>query len=513
MSAATLISRVLGLIRDQAIAFFFGASGITDAFYVAFKFPNMLREIFAEGSMSAAVIPVLTDYEKEDRQESRKLVRSLLGLSIVVVGGICVLGIYFAEPIVSVIAYGFRAQGKEHLYEITVTLLRVMMPFLLFVSLASVLMGALNTRRIFFIPALSPAMFNFSLIATLSILAFRSDRPIMAAAIGVVAGGFMQMAFQAPRFASEGYSLLPSFGFTHPGLRRVATLMLPVMIGTAAVTQVNAVIANMLGTFLPEGSVTYLFYAMRLIQFPVGIFGVAVGMAVLPSLSSHAHAGDMKSLKEDFSFSLRLLFFIGVPAMAGLMALRVPIVATLFQHGGWGAKATLGTADAVLFYSLGLWAIMGVKVLASTFYSLKDTRTPVKAALFAVAVNISLCLTLMGSMKHSGLALAQAIAAIVNFSLLFFLLRSRLGAFGGRAIAVSLLRAASASALMGIALWPLASMTVWIEPGRTLDKALLLAGVIAAGAGVYAAVSALMKSEELNFMVKLLKERFAKEKN
>jgi len=511
MSAATLISRILGLVRDQAIAFFFGASGITDAFYVAFKFPNMLREIFAEGSMSAAVIPVLTDYEKEDRQEGRNLVRLLLGLSIFVVGGVCVLGIIFAEPIVSVIAYGFRAQGKEHLYEITVALLRVMMPFLLFVSLASVVMGALNTRRIFFIPALSPAMFNFSLIATISLLALRPDRPIMVAAVGVTIGGFMQLAFQAPRFSAEGYSLLPSFGFGHPGLRRIATLMLPVMIGTAAVTQINAVIANMLGTFLPEGSITYLFYAMRLIQFPVGIFGVAIGMAVLPSLSSHAHAGDMKSLKEDFSFSLRLLFFIGVPAMAGLMALRVPIVATLFQHGGWGAEATLGTAEAVLFYSLGLWAIMGVKVLASTFYSLKDTRTPVKAALLAVAVNISLGVTLMGPMKHSGLALAQAIAAIVNFSLLITLLRGRLGSVGGRGIAGSLLRAALASAIMGLALNHFASMALWTEAGRTLDKALLLLVVVPAGAAAYILGSALMRSEELGFMVKLFKDKFAKE--
>jgi putative peptidoglycan lipid II flippase len=510
MFSGTLISRILGLVRDQVIAITFGASWLTDAYFVAHKIPNMLREIFAEGSMSAAVIPVLTGYEKEDPENGRKLVRTLLGFSLMAVGLVCVLGALFAPEIVSVIGFGFKSVEKAFAFETTVELARMMMPFLLFVSLASIVMAALNTKRIFFIPSLSTAMYNLTFIVIVLFLASRLERPILATAIGVSMGGLMQILFQVPRFLRQGYSILPSFRFGHPGLKRILILVLPVMAGTA-VSQVNIVIGAMLATMLPFGSVTYLYYSMRLIQLPVGMIGVAMGMAILPSLSSHAHAGDMKNLKEDFAFSLKLLFFIGVPAMAGLIALRVPIVSTLFQHGDWGVADTSGTADALLFYSLGLWAVMGVKVLSSTFYSLSDTRTPVKAAIAAITANVLLSIALMGPMKHAGLALAQAIAAIVNFALLIFLLRGRLGAIGGKAIAGSFIKATVASAIMGVAIGMGSTMPLWIAPGRILTKVSLLALLIIIGTGVYVGVSALMKSEELGFMVKLFKDKFAKE--
>ena len=511
MFSGTLISRILGLVRDQVIAFIFGATWLTDAYYVAHKIPNMLREIFAEGSMSAAVIPVLTGYEKEDPESGRKLVRTLLGFSLLAVGLVCILGAIFAPEIVSVIGFGFKSAEKAFAFETTVELARIMMPFLLFVSLASIVMAALNTKRIFFIPSLSTAMYNLTFIVVVVLLASRLERPILATAIGVSIGGLMQIIFQVPKFIRQGYGILPSFRFGHPGLRRIMILVLPVMAGTA-VAQINIVIGAMLATMLPFGSVTYLYYSMRLIQLPVGMIGVAMGMAVLPSLSSHAHAGDMKSLKEDFAFSLKLLFFIGIPAMSGLIALRVPIVSTLFQHGDWGAADTAGTADALLFYSLGLWAVMGVKVLSSTFYSLSDTRTPVKAAVTAITANVLLSLVLMGPMKHAGLALAQATAAVVNFSILIFLLRGRLGAIGGRSIAGTFIKAMAASAIMGGLIGMGSAMPLWTAEGGTLAKASLLALLIALGAGVYIASNALMKSEELGFMVKLFRDKFAKEK-
>jgi len=511
MFSGTLISRILGLVRDQTIAFIFGATWLTDAYYVAHKIPNMLREIFAEGSMSAAVIPVLTDYEKQDPEEGRKLVRALLGFSLVVVGLVCLAGAIFTPEIVSVIGFGFKSAGRDFAFDTTVELARMMMPFLLFVSIASIVMAALNTKRIFFVPSLATAMYNLTFILIVVLLASRLERPILATAIGVSIGGLMQIIFQVPKFLRQGFSILPSFRFSHPGLRRIMLLVLPVMAGTA-VAQVNIVIGAMLATKLPFGSVTYLYYSMRLIQLPVGMIGVAMGMAILPSLSSHAHAGDLKSLKEDFAFSLRLLFFIGLPAMAGLIALRVPIVSALFQHGDWGPKATMGTADALLFYSLGLWAVMGVKVLSSTFYSLSDTRTPVKAAIAALTANVVLSLALMGPMLHKGLALAQAISAIVNFSLLTYFLKDKLKHIGGRSIADSFLKAAASSAVMGGAIGVAATFTDWTAPGGTISKLIVLFLLIGLGAGLYAGTSALMRSDELGFMVKLFKDKLSKER-
>ena len=260
VSAATAISRVMGFIRDMTLAFYFGASGLSDSFFLAFKIPNLLRELFAEGAMSASVIPVLTGYRKDDPAGARKLVRVLLGFVLVVVGGICVLGVVFAGPIVSVIGYGLlKDPSKAGTFASTVALARTMMSFLLFVSLASVLMASLNTRRVFFIPALSPAMFNLTLIISIIALASRMEHPIMAAGIGVVIGGFVQFIFQAPKHRAEGGSLLPSFGFSHPGLKRIGILMLPVMAGMS-VSQVNIIVGAFLAAFLPEGSITYLFY-------------------------------------------------------------------------------------------------------------------------------------------------------------------------------------------------------------------------------------------------------------
>ncbi len=353
MSSGTFISRIMGFIRDITMANFFGTTGVSDSFFLAFKIPNMLRELFAEGSMSAAVIPVLTGYNKDDPKSARQLVRVLLGFIFIVVGILCVLGIIFAGPIVSVIGRGLLSDPtKADTFALTVMQVRVMMPFLLFVSLGTILMAFLNSNRKFFIPALSPAMFNLSIIVTIIALASRLEQPIMAAAIGVVLGGMMQFLVQTPSYKATGGSLKPSFDFKHPGLKKIGILVIPVTLGMA-VSQINIVIGAFLAAFLPGGSITYLFYSMRLVQFPIGIFGVAMGIAILPSLSLHAHKGDINSLKEDFSFALRLLFFIGVPAMAGLMALRVPIVATLFQHGEFTRASTAGTAHALLYYSIG----------------------------------------------------------------------------------------------------------------------------------------------------------------
>ncbi len=433
MSVATFISRILGYVRDMIVAGFFGATGTADAFYVASRIPNLLRDLFAEGATSSAFVPVLTEYQtRYGEKEANELVSSTFLFIIVAVGLICLAGIVLAPAIVAGIAPGFL-KDPQKLSE-TIFLTRIMFPFLLFISLASLTMGALNTRQVFFIPALAPAILNVANIICILMLADRLANPIIAVAIGFLIGGFVQFAFQLPSFFKRGYTLTRGHGdaetrghgetetrrvFWHPGLKKIGRLVIPITAGLA-ITQINIFVSTILASNLPEGSITYLYYSMRLIHFPVGVFGVAMGMAVLPSLSEHAVKGDRDKIKEDFSFALRFLFFITVPAMVGLIALRFPIVSTLYQRGKFGAAATIGTADALMFYSVGIWAMVGVRVIAATFYSMQDTRTPVMTAAATMVINVLLSLLLMGPLKHAGLAFANALAAMCNFTMLFF---------------------------------------------------------------------------------------------
>jgi putative peptidoglycan lipid II flippase len=451
---------------------------------------------------------VLTEYEGTDRAEAARLVRITFGFFVIVAGVVTVLGVVFAPQIVAVIGSGFTSEAQISL---TVTLTRIMFPFLFFISLASVAMGALNTRRVFFVPAVAPAFLNICIITSTFIIAVQYGRPVMGAALGVSIGGLVQFLVQVPLMKRHGYRLMPLINFKHPGLQKILKLVLP-MTFTISISQIYILVASMLATRLPEGSVTYLFYSMRLIHFPIGVFGVAMGMAVLPSLSEHARRGDLASVKEDFSFSLRLLFFITVPSMAGLIALRDPIINLLFQHGEvWDYTATKKTGQALLFYSLGIWAIVGVRVMTSTFYSLQNTKTPVKVAAFGLAVNIALCFALMGPMLHNGLALAHAVAATLNFIILFLLLRRHLGGLPAREIVRSFLRTTAASAVMGALCALVLRGELWQSAGSLGLKAVWLAGTIALAMGVYAGISALLRAEELSFVVKLLKTRGRKE--
>lgn len=505
MSVATFISRILGYVKDMILAVYFGATGLSDTFFAAFRIPNLMRELFAEGSMSSAFIPVLTEYrEKEGDKEARRLVAITFTFIVIVVGAVCILGIVFAPQIVSAIAPGFLKDPDK--FSLTVLLTRVMFPFLLFISLAALLMGALNTKKVFFIPALAPAALNVSIIAIVVLFSSMFIRPIMAVAVGVAVGGFVQFVFQLPSFYRAGYRLgfAPAFG--HLGLKRMAVLIIPATLGMA-VNQINIIVSNILASYLPEGSITYLYYSMRLTQFPIGIFGVAMGMAALPSLSSHAVKGDMEKLREDFSFSLRLLFFISIPAMAGLIALREPIVNLLFQRGRFDYAATAGTSQALLYYSLGIWAIVGVRIVAAAFYSMQDTKTPVKVAAVALTANVLLSLALMGPMRHSGLALANALSATINFLMLFYFLRRKLKRVEGGKILRSFMKTVFAASIMGLLGLIMLRCEMWTHSGMAAAKAAYLGGTMAVCLGVYLLLSRLLKSEEMGFVLHYIRER------
>lgn len=518
MSIATFISRILGYVKDMILARYFGATGSADVFFVAFRIPNLLRELFAEGSMSSAFIPVVTEYQtKQGKDEANRLVSSTFIFILIFVGVICALGIIFAPAIVSAIAPGFLKEPEK--FSNTVLLTRIMFPFLLFISLAALTMGALNTRGVFFIPALAPATLNIVIIVCVLTLSMQFTNPIVAVAIGVTAGGLVQFLIQVPSFFKQGYSFshhstTPSLHspLWHPGLKRICLLIIPSTAGLA-VAQINIFISTILASYLAEGSITYLYYSMRLIQFPIGIFGVAMGMAVLPALSEHSVKGEMEKVKEDFSFAMRLLFFITVPAMIGLIALNVPIVSTLFQRGKFGYAATIGTSDALMFYSLGIWAIVGVRVIAATFYSMQDTKTPVKVAAAAMIINVIFSLVLMKPMKHNGLAFANAIASGCNFVLLFYFLRKRLGGIGTKRMLNSFTKTFIASAIMGLAGWFIARneiwsiSEVWTMSGYDLKKAVYLGSAIIICSGIYMLLSYLLKSEEMGYIINKVKRQ------
>ncbi len=372
--------------------------------------------------------------------------------------------------------------------------------------------GALNTRKVFFIPALAPATLNITLILSIVFFESRSRQPITVAAIGVMVGGFVQFAFQLPSFFRNGYRLGFDSTFGHPGLKRMSILLIPATFALA-VNQINIIVGNVLASFLPAGSITYLFYSMRLIQFPIGIFGVAMGMAVLPTLSEHAVKGDFDRLREDFSFALRLLFFISVPAMAGLIALREPIINVIFQRGRFDYVATRGTAEALLFYAMGIWSIVGVRVITAAFYSMQDTRTPVRIAVIGMASNLLFSLMLMGPLRHSGLALANSLASGINFVLLFYFLRRKLGRIDAKKILKSFIRICIASVIMGLGGWfllhglrPMGEL--WTVPGKLVSKAVYLSGTIVICLFVYFAVCLLLKSDEINYIYGIMKNRF-----
>ena len=456
--------------------------------------------------MSSAFIPVLTEYrQKYGEAEANRLVKIAFTFIIIIVGIICIVGIIFSPAMVTVIAPGFLSSPEK--FSLTVMLTRIMFPFLLFISLAAVVMGALNTKRVFFIPTLAPAMLNITLILSIIFFESRAKQPLTAAAIGVMAGGLVQFAFQLPAFFRNKYSLGFDATFSHPGLKKMSILLIPATLALS-VSQINIVVSNILASFLPSGSITYLFYSMRLVQFPIGIFGVAMGMAILPTLSEHAVKGDYDKLRDDFSFALRLLFFITIPAMAGLIALREPIVNILFQRGKFDYIATVGTAQALLFYSIGIWAIVGVRVVTACFYSMQDTRTPVKIAVFALIANILFSIILMKPLKHSGLALANALASGVNFCLLFFLLRKKLGRVDGRRIFSSFTKSVFAASLMGITGGILLHGKLWQVHGNTISKVVYMSGTVFICITIYFLVSYLLKNEELSYVLRMIKQKF-----
>lgn len=495
VSFATLLSRILGYVRDMVIAYFFGTGDAADAFFVAFRIPNLFRRLFAEGSLTVAFIPIFTGYlvheSKKNSYEFANAVFTLLSMVLVIFS--C-LGIVCSPFIVKIMAWGFADERAK--FELTVLLTRIMFPYIFFISLVALCMGILNSLKHFAAPALAPVLLNLTMILSVVILMPYFSQPILTLALGVIFGGFLQLALQIPFLKKKGVSLKCNFDFSHPGLKRLVKLMLPAVLG-AAVYQVNMMIITMIASFLPAGSVSYLYYADRIFQFPLAIFGIALATALLPAMADQVAQNKIVELKETLSNSLGLILFITVPAMVGLGVLGIPIVRILFQRGAFAADATLLTAQALFCFAMGLWAVAGVRVVVNVFYALQDIWTPVKVALLSIIFNLAMSLMLIKPMQHAGLALAVSLSSMLNLLILLLILRMRLGKLGMKKVAFSSIKILCSSAVMGIMVHLTYHSTFWVAHRFPAHEVMVLMASIVSGILVFFFSSYLLKSAEL----------------
>lgn len=503
ISLAVMASRVLGLVRDQVFAALFGAGLQYDAFLTAFRVPNLLRDLLAEGALSAAFVTTFTQtLQSKGKEAAQRLSNRVATLIVLFIAVISVLAWIYAPAIVRLLAPGFfEVPGKASL---TIELTRIMIPFLLLIALAAQAMGMLNAFGVFGLPALASAFFNVGSIIGGLLLGFSLGpllgiSPIAGMAYGVVIGGFLQLAVQWPSLRRRGVRYRPEFSLSDPGVSQILRLMGPAIIGTAAV-QINVFVNTNFASEIVDpttgavlnGPVSWLNFAFRFMQFPIGVFGVAVATAALPSLSRSAAEPDHGDFRRTLTHSLTLVFLLCIPSAVGLMVLGRPIVALIFEHGKFTAFDTAQTANALAAYSFGLAGYAAVKVLSPAFYALNDARTPMLVSLGSIAVNYVLNSLLVGPFGHVGLAFSTSAVALVNFILLGVFIRRRLGRLGGRRLASAVLRISAATAPMALTAWGVAVLATTLPlAGVALPAVQVCAGIAAATAVFYLACRAL----------------------
>ncbi|MBI2500961.1 MAG: murein biosynthesis integral membrane protein MurJ [Deltaproteobacteria bacterium] len=415
----TLISRITGLLRDMAIAYACGARAVADAFFVAFRIPNLLRRLFAEGALTISFVPVFTETYRRDPEEAKKLANVSWSLLAVVLAGISFLGILLSPWIVRLIAWGFTSDPEK--FRLTVFLTRIIFPYIFLVSLG-IIVGALG-------------------------LSYFTNPPVLGLALGVLLGGIWQLWIHFPFLKKFGFFPKVQWDPSHPGVKKILGMMLPAAFG-AAVYQFNVIVITQLASFLPAGAVSYLWYADRIMEFPLGIWGIAMATVLLPSLSDHAAERDYEKLKETLRYGLRMVLFLSIPAAGGLMVLAEPIVRLLFEHGTFSADSTVQTAHALIFFAIGLPFISGVRITSNAFYSVQDSKSPVKTAAVSMGFNLLLALLFMGRMGHNGLALAISLSSFVNLLLQLWVFRRKMGRLGLKAIGWGVLKTSLSTLVM-----------------------------------------------------------------
>lgn len=505
IGSLTLMSRVAGYVRDMVMAYFFGATAFTDAFWIAFRIPNLLRRLFAEGSLTISFIPVFTEMlEQRDMTEARKVADIVFSLLFSLTLIISVLGIIFSPYIVKLFAYGF----DKETFDLAVSLNRIMFPYIFFISLTALSMGVLNSLRHFFAPAFSPVLLNISMIIAVFVLFKSFDVPIFSAAVGVIMGGVLQLLIQIPFLRAKGFLFSFTTHLRNPAVKRIGLLLVPQLFGLA-VYNLNLIVSSQYASFMPAGTISYLYFAERLTEFPLGIIAVSIATVLLPSLSRYISRGDYDKFHETYTFTLKLMLFILIPALAGLIALRIPICNILYQRGEFTYEATLATAQTLSGYCLGLWAVGGLRVTAPAFYAMQDTKTPVVVAFFAFLLNAALGYIFGFTLKleHTGLALANSASSIFNFLALVYLLERRTGELKAKTIVYFCLKMILISAVMAGAAWWVSTYADWTGGAFSFKKIAVLALSICAAGGVLVILSKALGIEEAGFLVNMLRRK------
>lgn len=486
----TLLSRVFGLLRDITLATFFGASGGTDAFLVAFKIPNFMRRLFGEGAFSLAFVPVFTEYkEKRSKAELKDLIDHVAGTLGSFLLILSIAGMVFAPALVYLFAPGFSSNAGQ--LQLTTDLLRITFPYIFFIALVAFAGGILNSHHQFAIPAFTPVLLNICLIASVFFLAPYFDEPLMALAWGVAMAGVIQLLLQFPSLIKLGLMPAPKLKRGHKGVKKILRLMIPAIFGSS-VAQINLLLDTIIASFLITGSVTWLYYSDRLLEFPLGILGIAIATVILPALSRQHARASTEQFNQTLNWALRLVVLISIPASVGLFLLAGPILTSLFEYGKFSAHDTYFSSLSLMAYMLGLPALLVIKILAPGFYARQDTRTPVRAGIIAMVCNMLLNIAFVVPMvmtdyqaPHVGLALATSCSAYINATLLYFGLRKNAIYTPLAGWPAWIFRTVTATLAM-------AAVIIWLNPDATqwsqwslMERLLNLMIIILSGAGIY----------------------------
>lgn len=506
-----MASRILGLVRDQVLAYYFGAGDAMDAFRVAFRIPNLVRDLFAEGAMSAAFVPTFThELIAKGKARAWRLADSVVTALVLITVALVLLAIVFAEPLVRLYAEGFeQVPGK---LELTVYLARIMTPFLTLVALAAVFMGMLNALGHFFVPALSPAMFNVATILVVVGLVPFADalgvRPIVLVAIATLVGGVGQLLIQWRPLISEGYGYRPRLDLKDPALGRVLLLMGPGTIGLAA-TQINIFVNTRFAAAEGTSAISWLDYAFRVMYLPIGLFGVSIAAASTPAFSRLVATNERERMRATIASAIGLMLALNLPATLGLIVLASPIIALIFEHGRFTAVDTAATARALQFYAVGLLGYSIVRIVSPAFYALRRSRIPVAASIASVAANVVLAIVLVRVMGFAGLALATSLAAIVNAALQLVLLHRELGGIEAARIGVTLLKTTAAALVMAAAAWAADAGLRMALPGDAVPvQAVRVFATIAVALAALAGASWVLRLREFEEALAMVLGRF-----
>ncbi len=503
VGVAVMCSRVLGLVREQIFAAMFGAGFAYDAFVVAFRIPNLLRDLFGEGALSAAFVTIFSRYDTgKTPEETWRLASNVLVFFTILLSLVTLLGVFMAGPLVSLLAPDFaKIAGKS---ELTATLTMIMLPFLVFISLAAVVMGMLNTKGRFFVPAMASSFFNLGSIVggvTMAWILPRYGYPaIIGMAIGTLLGGILQLGVQLPALFKTGFRFFPHLDLRDPGLHSILRLMIPATIGLSA-TQINIFVNTSFAASCAEGSVSWLNYAFRLVQLPIGLFGVAFSIAIMPVMARHAAKKDIPAMRDTLVSSLTMVFCLTIPATAGLILLAEPIIRLIFEHGAFTALDTVATAQTLTLYAAGLMAYSANKILVPVFYALDNTKYPVIASFLAVLANILIINLTITTFQHLAIALSTSCTMFLNFLFLSAVLYQKMGGYSLPALFRGLFKILIATLCMSLLLFFARMMLAGFLTGPLIQQLLATALLILLATSLYAVVLHWLKLPELTEIV------------